>query len=407
MANQITLNLDLPEVSVSLTPDRPPINLDKLSGTYTVQLPDSAPARDVIDNFIHDLTHSGSFSWDTPFGKIHADYTFQRNHFPPINHLVVFGDSLSDTGNLFNLTGQKIPPSPPYFDGRSSNGPLWIDYLGPRLGVPNDSISNFAVVGAKTGRENVSTDLFGLPKELKLPGLLDEIDTYAAQTAAQTHAAKSHRADPRGLYVVFAGSNDLLNLPPDPQAAAAGITQAITNISTAIAKLADLGAERIVVPNSVNLGLAPFPNRAGYAAQATQASVIFNQALHQTLTQLEHNLGVDLIEVDLFSLSQRIATNPGEFGFTNVKDPLIEQTNPVNPAGYAWWDQIHPTTQVHRLIADAIESAIPRSVPGSHGRPNHLSLTDSVLGNAGLGSHQPLVASSQLTRLTDSPLMKV
>src|ERR1700737_3669549 len=41
-------------------------------------------------------------------------------------HLVVFGDSLSDNGNslaLFHL------PPPPYFDGRWTNGPNWVDYF--------------------------------------------------------------------------------------------------------------------------------------------------------------------------------------------------------------------------------------------------------------------------------------
>ena len=37
------------------------------------------------------------------------------------SELVVFGDSLSDTGNLYAASGG-FPPSPPYFDGNFSNG---------------------------------------------------------------------------------------------------------------------------------------------------------------------------------------------------------------------------------------------------------------------------------------------
>ncbi|NJL20048.1 MAG: hypothetical protein HC895_03200 [Leptolyngbyaceae cyanobacterium SM1_3_5] len=42
----------------------------------------------------------------------------------------VFGDSLSDTGNLFTRTGQ---PSRPYVNGRFSNGLLWDDRLANQL----------------------------------------------------------------------------------------------------------------------------------------------------------------------------------------------------------------------------------------------------------------------------------
>ena len=45
----------------------------------------------------------------------------------PYTGIYVFGDSLSDSGRLFAAT--QIPP-PPYYQGRFSNGPIWIDYLG-------------------------------------------------------------------------------------------------------------------------------------------------------------------------------------------------------------------------------------------------------------------------------------
>lgn len=42
----------------------------------------------------------------------------------------VFGDSLSDTGNVFNASGGLIPPDPPYSQGRFSNGDIWVDFVG-------------------------------------------------------------------------------------------------------------------------------------------------------------------------------------------------------------------------------------------------------------------------------------
>jgi len=48
------------------------------------------------------------------------------------NRLVVFGDSLSDNGNLYAVSGQ--PVSPPYFQGRFSNGPVFTELLGFNAG---------------------------------------------------------------------------------------------------------------------------------------------------------------------------------------------------------------------------------------------------------------------------------
>ena len=49
-----------------------------------------------------------------------------------LTQIVAFGDSLIDTGNVFAATGQ--PPAP-YYDGRFSNGPVWVEYLAGRLGI--------------------------------------------------------------------------------------------------------------------------------------------------------------------------------------------------------------------------------------------------------------------------------
>ncbi len=68
------------------------------------------------------------------------------------NKVVVFGDSFSDTGNLFFAVGF---PTPPYADGRFSDGPLWVEYLAGDIGAapPAPSLlggTNFAWAGAQS-----------------------------------------------------------------------------------------------------------------------------------------------------------------------------------------------------------------------------------------------------------------
>ena len=65
--------------------------------------------------------------------------------------LFVFGDSLSDSGNAFVPTGGAIPASPPYLNGRFSNGPIWVEHLAPALGFTFNGATDFAIGGAETG----------------------------------------------------------------------------------------------------------------------------------------------------------------------------------------------------------------------------------------------------------------
>src|SRR5262249_42011574 len=57
------------------------------------------------------------------------------NAEPPFSEVVVFGDSISDTGNVFLFT-DGVAAGPPYFEGRFSNGPVWVEVLAQGLGLP-------------------------------------------------------------------------------------------------------------------------------------------------------------------------------------------------------------------------------------------------------------------------------
>src|SRR5688572_20221274 len=73
----------------------------------------------------------------------------------PFSSVVVFGDSTVDTGNLNLATGGAVA-GPPYFSGRFSNGPAWVEVLAERLGLeaPAPCLiggTNYAWGGAETG----------------------------------------------------------------------------------------------------------------------------------------------------------------------------------------------------------------------------------------------------------------
>ncbi|MBO1346330.1 MAG: cadherin-like domain-containing protein [Hormoscilla sp. GUM202] len=280
----------------------------------------------------------------------------------PPRTLFVFGDSLSDTGNVFNLTsalGNPFPPSPPYFDGRFSNGPVAVEILAEQLDLSLSQDTNFAWGGAKTGWDNINDnpDL-----GLELPGLLDQIDSFA-------EAIDAVGADPEALYVVWAGGNDFLpiggaEVPADPEAA---VTNSVRNIATAVTTLADLGAEKIVVPFLPPIYRVPLAIASGDVEVLADITVAFNAELSETLTSLEEELeDVDVILADLFAISEEVASNPQEFGFSNITDPfvsggmILDET--ANVEEFFFWDAVHPTTNGHEIYAEVLAAEITRPV---------------------------------------------
>jgi phospholipase/lecithinase/hemolysin len=257
----------------------------------------------------------------------------------PFSSIQVLGDSLSDTGRMAavmtQLTGQPFPPAP-YYQGRFSNGPLWIEQLAPKLGRTYQPLDNFAWAGATTGRANV----FGPP----FPGMLDELDELRAPAAP---------LDAQALYVVFGGSNDFLAIlnGGNPQVL---IGNGVVNLLGTVAQLHAAGARHIVVVDLPDIGLTPRARAGGPAASAgaTYLSTVFNTLLRDGLKQI----GVPVVHVSAFKLLNHMVAHPKAYGFTDVTSPAYY--NPAAADTFLFWDDIHPTTRAHGFIAEAIRAEL-------------------------------------------------
>ena len=201
----------------------------------------------------------------------------------PANDVYVIGDSLSDTGNFYELTGF-WPPSPPYAE-RFSNGPVWPEYLAEDLDVYVDSIS---YGGAFTGTyiiEGVPLSNFNnvqYPQYFQdpLPGLPDEIDMLLAEYP--------DGLNPKALYVVWAGPNDMFLGMMQPEAMQSILTQAVANIAEDVCRLGTAGGRHFMVGNLPDLSLTPFVLGldADTQYQVSQAVIMFNAGLEQALAGL-------------------------------------------------------------------------------------------------------------------------
>ncbi|MEH2210073.1 SGNH/GDSL hydrolase family protein [Nostoc sp.] len=273
------------------------------------------------------------------------------------DRLYVFGDSLSDTGNIYNATSKTYPASPPYFEGRFSDGPIWIDYLGDQLGlkptllttipsIPPTQGINFAFGGASSGLDNAV-----VPNQ-NLPGVLKQVLGFAG-----TLQANNQTADPDALYTLWGGANDFFFLNPEDS------KTPISNISLALNTLVGVGAKNILVFNLPDLGQLPAAKINGRNPTTLSKSTSeFNLGLAQTVKALNQNPNLNIISVDTYSLFNQASA----LGFTNVTESCLSRPDICKPGDnkFLVWDGFHPTTAAHKEIADTALAAIEaKSVP--------------------------------------------
>jgi outer membrane lipase/esterase len=329
----------------------------------------------------------------------------------PFSRIVVFGDSLSDSGNLFAITGNPgtlennwgmdtpeelvtLIPGQAYISQRLSNGPTWVELLGTALGLGVNvkpvfgDLSdlqrfNFAVAGA------TAANLGGLPNvdPFRLFHLNGQVSAFGDRASHVDHT----------LYVIAIGGNDVraalqaVLQSQNPDVGAAILGQTLVAVEEAIRALHDQGGTRFLIWNIPDVGATPafhrlengvdfpdpFPDPApipGIAELATRLIAGnapkrnggYNALLKARLQTLSAQLpGVEFIHFDAFKELSDVRKHPRRYGLTNVEDPCI-QVQPfftlpgtcAQPDRHLFWDGIHPTRAGHAIIAFLVGKAL-------------------------------------------------
>jgi outer membrane lipase/esterase len=268
--------------------------------------------------------------------------TSSRAATPNYDALYVFGDSYCDVGNLFAATGDTYPP-PPYYMGRFSDGPIWLDHVAGFLHLPLTPSSlkgtDYAFGGAwATANQPLGTGM--------IPSVPTQVGEYLLQ-----HGAK---ADPNALYVIEGGGNDIVDTATgSPEALGREIAW---NLANSEAMLRKAGARHFVIPDLFNVGLLPVA--ASKAAFAAAASVAANKGLDEFLSPEEQIEGVHILRMDVFSLMSAIQTAPTHFGFTDVTNPCLTTALCSDPDHTFFWDTFHPTLFGHAFFAVTLENVL-------------------------------------------------
>lgn len=290
-----------------------------------------------------------------------------------VDRIVVFGSSLSDTGNAFVWlsepanqacgTRQNVPPydalddnltpDGPYAKGghHVTNGATWIEDLARPLALAGNArpalrhgggeASNYAVFGA---RAVPVLCRFGLP---------EQVAAYLAdfpQTSARTLVALEIGSnDVRDALVAAA----LLGQDPTPL-----LQQALASLAYQVGLLQAYGARKFLFVNVPDIGKTPavlqldkqFP---GFAGLATTLSQAYNQGL-AGVVQYTNATGAQARVLDVYTLLNTVVANPGTYAMTNTTTACVTPGVPPfqckTPDSYVFWDGIHPTKAMHAIV---------------------------------------------------------
>ncbi len=301
----------------------------------------------------------------------------QASRAQQFSKIVVFGDSLSDVGNIADrvasadLIGVRYPgPDANYTDGRFTNGGdtspkartffgVWHEqlakiYLGMDAATPSEEGGDdYAFGGAKTIDGSMKRALFTDPlfdqtiSSVQIDDMGKQVSDYLAKGPADGNA----------LFAVWGGGNDLFDNPDSVT-----VTQTANNVGSLVTRLAQAGARIFIVPNVPPLGLVPnYKNDPNKAGQLNQASSDYRTLLNTVLDQTEADLTsqgitVTIYRLDIYAAFMHFVEQPMSWGFTNITDS--SQGIAGSPNRYLFWDGIHPTTVGHAYIAAAAYTLI-------------------------------------------------
>ena len=280
------------------------------------------------------------------------------------SNVVVFGDSLSDSGNAAAASGLPLPPGTSF---TTNPDPVWAEIVAGAFGASGQNSlaggPNYAFGGACM---NPAT-----------PCDFDDAPTVTEQIGLHL-AARGGRLDPNALYTIWGGLNDIADSLQNDQPNALGHVLAAADVNAAqIRLLREAGARHVVVFNMPDASLAPFAVAKGPAAQAGLSALVaeYNKKLYAGIRESEQGV----VPINIHAALTALAANPGRYGLTNVTgtacgapDAGSALSIQCGPAGspfpvtyapganetYLFADRSHPSGAVHAMLASLVTSTL-------------------------------------------------
>ena len=274
------------------------------------------------------------------------------------DQVVIFGDSLSDSGNnalvigtdpTQVITGNSYVPTFPYASGTYSNGNVWATSFAAGLGL--SALPSLAG-GTDYAYGGALTHGAGYPPNLQkqLNQFLGSGPASIADTVFVIEGGGNNARDALASISQGAPQNPTINRTARRYA---------SDIGNMVDALQAAGAQHIVVWDTPDIGLTPAVESAGSAASGlgTALATQMNLAL---ASRLSGEAGV--LTFDVFGLLDSVVASPSSYGLVNATDACGAILG-CNPSSYLFWDGIHPTSAGHAILAQGMLQTLGITTP--------------------------------------------
>src|SRR5438874_24919 len=285
--------------------------------------------------------------------------------------IIVFGDSLSDDGNIahrvrdtfgFSYPSSNFNYSDYRFTDDTNTSPAANLYVGTwheqlektflGLAVAKNSLdggTDYAFGGATTKDGTQDRTIINNPFPFGGGDFTITIDNMGKQI---NDYLASHATDANALYILWGGGNDLFD-----DHSAQSVTDTANRVGALIGRLANAGARNFLVPNVPPLGAVPNsfgdPNRV---LALDYASAIYRDHLNSVIASTKSALVGSGITINVYTFDVwldmiRVLGQPAHYNIINTIDSA-QGASGVNPDQYLFWDDLHPTTGGHHELAN-------------------------------------------------------
>jgi phospholipase/lecithinase/hemolysin len=363
-----------------------------------------------------------------------------------VTRVVIFGDSLTDTGRLKQRL--KIFPMKPYWIGRFSNGPMWPEYLGMATGL---GIQNHAYGGASAAEPDAlpGSGLYARTRDFGQFFVSGTIELQISDYLERTLLDGAIERGDTTAFLIWAGANDyiskepisglittFLNSPEGETGYKLVVERAVAELARHMRTLYDAGARQFIMVNAPDLGRTPIvlqnttytpehletndvARRMELARRLHELTLYHNQLLADATDQLQQQLPESkILLVDAFDHFQSLygrdvnaPLQPRHYGFdtTALLETLRYQDKQLKlqqacyrgsylgtrdpdsicpkPDQALFWDTVHPSSLTHcwqawKVGTDMSESGWIRPLPA---QASYLHWCQNIVDKVTLG----------------------